>query len=66
MKQITQPLHLYSGPELEALKAGYEQADNAPAVALIAAELAIREEEYARRMKQPRKARKSNAYLNAA
>lgn len=56
--KITQPIHTYSEPELEALKAGFEQADNAPAVALIAAELAIRQQEYEHRMNQK--------HLNAA
>ena len=62
--RITQPLHTYSGPELENLKAGFEAAENAPGVAILNQELAIRQDEFEQR--QSRKPRKRKTYLNAA
>lgn len=63
--KIIFPLHIYSEGELETLKAGFEKAENAPAVARISAELAIRQDEYEQRMNPP-KSRKRKAYPNAA
>lgn len=60
--RIIFPLHIYSEGELEDLKAGFEKEANPSGVALIAAEQAIRQQEYALRMKP----RKRKPHINAA